>query len=102
MVDLIGLLGTNPVKEQETKQECGSMVVVWPSNDISGELQRFACLPSLDRVHNPDAVDLEPEPNSESLMEPWLGFLQRENLSSEIVDNARSLAKSRTDREDMR
>ncbi|KAJ4981052.1 hypothetical protein NE237_031889 [Protea cynaroides] len=58
------------------------------SSDISGELQRLACLPSPDRVDNPDSVDLEPQPNSESLLEPWLGFLQRENLSSEIVDNA--------------
>ncbi|XP_043689759.1 U-box domain-containing protein 4-like isoform X2 [Telopea speciosissima] len=59
------------------------------SSDISGELQRLACLPSPDHVYNPDdAVDLEPESNRESLLEPRSGFLQRENLSSEILDNA--------------
>ncbi|XP_042520109.1 U-box domain-containing protein 4-like [Macadamia integrifolia] len=59
------------------------------SSDISGELRRLACLPSPDHVHNSeDAVDLEPESNRKSSLEPWSGLLQRENLSSEIIDNA--------------
>ncbi|KAJ4976198.1 hypothetical protein NE237_001304 [Protea cynaroides] len=58
------------------------------SSDISGQLQRLACLPSPDHVHNTDtAVDLEPESNRESLLEPCLGFLLSEDLSSEILDN---------------
>nr|DAD23595.1 TPA_asm: hypothetical protein HUJ06_025058 [Nelumbo nucifera] len=49
------------------------------SSDISGELQRLASLPSSEEQHNCESSDLEPE--------PWLGFLQRENLSSEIFEN---------------
>ncbi|XP_043691881.1 U-box domain-containing protein 4-like [Telopea speciosissima] len=58
------------------------------SSDISGELQRLACLPSPDHVHNPDAVDVESNSNSETFLESWLGCMQRENISSEILDNA--------------
>ncbi|KAF5206500.1 U-box domain-containing protein [Thalictrum thalictroides] len=49
------------------------------SSDISGELQRLSCIPS------PEALKEEAEA---ALLdqEPWLGFLQKGNLSSEIFD----------------
>ncbi|XP_061344333.1 U-box domain-containing protein 4-like [Gastrolobium bilobum] len=53
------------------------------SSDISGELQRLACLPSPEYVqksHTGDEVEKEPEP------EPCMGFLQRENFSTEIIE----------------
>ncbi|KAF8410828.1 hypothetical protein HHK36_003365 [Tetracentron sinense] len=49
------------------------------SSDISGELQRLACLPSSEDLQNCGKSDLEPE--------SWLGFVQRENISSEILEN---------------
>lgn len=48
------------------------------SSDISGELQRLACLPVTDPVPNPNP---EPEP------EPCQGFLQRETFSTEIIES---------------
>lgn len=57
------------------------------SSDISGELQRLACLPSPDIAPMKDnggetgAKEPEPEP------EPCLGFLQRENFSTEIIES---------------
>lgn len=54
------------------------------SSDISGELQRLASLPSPENVLKSDAsreAEKEPEP------EPCLGFLQRENFSTEIIES---------------
>ncbi|XP_010445349.1 PREDICTED: U-box domain-containing protein 4-like [Camelina sativa] len=53
------------------------------SSDISGELQRLACLPSPDaaeRYENGGDNEAEQDP------EPCLGFLQRENFSTEIIE----------------
>ncbi|KAK9084668.1 hypothetical protein Sjap_025079 [Stephania japonica] len=50
------------------------------SSDISGELERLACISSCEEAkisQNESDLDLE----------PWLGFLQTENLNSEILDN---------------
>ncbi|XP_071706470.1 U-box domain-containing protein 14-like [Rutidosis leptorrhynchoides] len=47
------------------------------SSDISGELQRLASLPENE---NPNQIT-KPEP------EPCVGFLQRENFSTEIIEN---------------
>lgn len=44
------------------------------SSDISGELQRLSCLPS----------DFQQEDEEE---QPWLGFLQKGNFTSEIFDS---------------
>ncbi|KAL3820810.1 hypothetical protein ACJIZ3_006715 [Penstemon smallii] len=46
------------------------------SSDISGELQRLACLP-----------DHEPYPSSEPEPEPCSGFIQRETFSTEIIES---------------
>ncbi|KAK4259117.1 hypothetical protein QN277_005484 [Acacia crassicarpa] len=53
------------------------------SSDISGELQRLASLPLPENVLKGDAsgANKEPEP------EPCLGFLQRENFSTEIIES---------------
>lgn len=54
------------------------------SSDISGELQRLACLPSPDCNPKSDSSgerDQEPEP------EPCMGFLERENFSTEIIES---------------
>lgn len=56
------------------------------SSDISGELQRLASLPSPENIlrqpnENNCQAELEPEP------EPCLGFLQRENFSTEIIES---------------
>lgn len=55
------------------------------SSDISGELQRLACLPSPENElvnGNSNGAELsEPEP------EPCHGFLQRENFSTEIIES---------------
>ncbi|KAJ7946390.1 U-box domain-containing protein 4 [Quillaja saponaria] len=55
------------------------------SSDISGELQRLANLPSLENVQKNDGgeghQEQEPEP------EPCVGFLQRENFSTEIIES---------------
>ncbi|CAI0423452.1 unnamed protein product [Linum tenue] len=48
------------------------------SSDISGELQRLACLPSPRRGGE---EELQPEP------EPCFGFLQRESFSTEIIES---------------
>ncbi|KAI3818901.1 hypothetical protein L1987_12722 [Smallanthus sonchifolius] len=50
------------------------------SSDISGELERLACLPE-DLKENDRNQEQKPEP------EPCLGFLQRENFSTEIIEN---------------
>ncbi|XP_010449783.1 PREDICTED: U-box domain-containing protein 4-like [Camelina sativa] len=53
------------------------------SSDISGELQRLACLPSPDAAErNENGGDNEAEQDPE----PCLGFLQRENFSTEIIE----------------
>lgn len=52
------------------------------SSDISGELQRLACLPE----ENDGNRELQQEIVSESEPEPCLGFLQRENFSTEIME----------------
>ncbi|CAK9320866.1 unnamed protein product [Citrullus colocynthis] len=51
------------------------------SSDISGELQRLASLPSMAVVPKREGEDADPEP------EPCLGFLQRENFSTEIIES---------------
>ncbi|XP_065852831.1 U-box domain-containing protein 4 [Euphorbia lathyris] len=52
------------------------------SSDISGELQRLACVPDLENnSRNEGHESGEPEP------EPCLGFLQRENFSTEIIES---------------
>ncbi|XP_022977677.1 U-box domain-containing protein 4-like [Cucurbita maxima] len=51
------------------------------SSDISGELQRLANLPSMAVVPKREGEVAEPEP------EPCLGFLQRENFSTEIIES---------------
>lgn len=53
------------------------------SSDISGELQRLACLPSPENAPKSEeaAEDSPPEP------EPCLGFLQRESFSTEIIES---------------
>ncbi|KAL5729746.1 hypothetical protein ACHQM5_002650 [Ranunculus cassubicifolius] len=47
------------------------------SSDISGELQRLSCLPSAEDLRGDD---------SSLDQEPWLGFLQKGNFSSEVFD----------------
>ncbi|KAE9594750.1 hypothetical protein Lal_00043132 [Lupinus albus] len=55
------------------------------SSDISGELQKLACLPSPEYAIKSDSAgeksEQEPEP------EPCMGFLQRENFSTEIIES---------------
>ncbi|WCJ28150.1 ARM repeat superfamily protein [Euphorbia peplus] len=51
------------------------------SSDISGELHRLACLPDPGDSPGNELGDLPPEP------EPCLGFLQRENFSTEIIES---------------
>lgn len=54
------------------------------SSDISGELQRLASLPSPEHTPKHDGCEsAEPEPEPE----PCLGFLQRENFSTEIIES---------------
>ncbi|OVA15123.1 Armadillo [Macleaya cordata] len=48
------------------------------SSDISGELQRLAGLPSNEDLQSSETSSLEPD--------SWLGFLKREELSSEIFE----------------
>ncbi|XP_052202625.1 U-box domain-containing protein 4 [Diospyros lotus] len=48
------------------------------SSDISGELQRLACVPSSENVSDPN-----PEPEAE----PCTGFLERETFSTEIIES---------------
>ncbi|XVF28026.1 hypothetical protein REPUB_Repub14bG0159900 [Reevesia pubescens] len=52
------------------------------SSDISGELQRLACLPSPE-----NALVNESGNGAESEPEPCHGFLQRENFSTEIIES---------------
>lgn len=52
------------------------------SSDISGELHRLACLPSPDAERKEQIEAQDPELE----MEPCLGFLQRENFSTEIIE----------------
>ncbi|KAG7542634.1 Armadillo [Arabidopsis thaliana x Arabidopsis arenosa] len=56
------------------------------SSDISGELQRLACLPSPDAERNESGGDNEAAQDPELEREPCLGFLQRENFSTEIIE----------------
>lgn len=51
------------------------------SSDISGELQRLACLPSPENARKSEETAEDPEP------EPCLGFLQRESFSTEIIES---------------
>ena len=51
------------------------------SSDISGELQRLACLPSPENEPKTEAEESASEP------EPCLGFLQRETFSTEIIES---------------
>ncbi|KAI4296012.1 hypothetical protein L6164_036002 [Bauhinia variegata] len=53
------------------------------SSDISGELQRLATLPSPENVLKNEGGEAEPE----SELEPCMGFLQRENFSTEIIES---------------
>ncbi|KAF7840539.1 U-box domain-containing protein 4 [Senna tora] len=55
------------------------------SSDISGELQRLACLPSPENVPKNDGGSGEVEQEAEP--EPCQGFLQRENFSTEIIES---------------
>ncbi|KAE9591519.1 hypothetical protein Lal_00039145 [Lupinus albus] len=48
------------------------------SSDISGELQKLACFPSPEYVNKSEP---KPEP------EPCMGFLQRKNFSTEIIES---------------
>lgn len=52
------------------------------SSDISGELQRLACIPDLEN-HDPKP-NPDPSPDPE---EPCTGFLQRETFSTEIIES---------------
>ncbi|KAL9817754.1 putative armadillo-like helical protein [Arabidopsis thaliana] len=56
------------------------------ASDISGELQRLACLPSPEADRNESGGDNEAEHDPELEREPCLGFLQRENFSTEIIE----------------
>ncbi|KAF8414215.1 hypothetical protein HHK36_002215 [Tetracentron sinense] len=49
------------------------------SSDISGELQRLACLPSSKDIHNSESLDPETA--------PWSWFVHRESFSSEIIES---------------
>ncbi|ESQ55795.1 hypothetical protein EUTSA_v10025098mg [Eutrema salsugineum] len=55
------------------------------SSDISGELHRLACLPSPDIERKESIGDNEAQ-DPELEREPCLGFLQRENFSTEIIE----------------
>ena len=55
------------------------------SSDTSGELQRLACLPSPENAHRNNNGEVELEKEAEP--EPCLGFLQRENFSTEIIES---------------
>ncbi|XP_010539196.1 PREDICTED: U-box domain-containing protein 4-like [Tarenaya hassleriana] len=57
------------------------------SSDISGELQRLASLPSPDIATKKESVGEIGAKESEPELEPCLGFLQRENFSTEIIEN---------------
>ncbi|KAL1194675.1 U-box domain-containing protein 4 [Cardamine amara subsp. amara] len=57
------------------------------SSDISGELQRLACLPSPDVERKESIGDNEAVQDPELEREPCLGFLQRENFSTEIIES---------------
>ncbi|XP_062088167.1 U-box domain-containing protein 4 [Humulus lupulus] len=51
------------------------------SSDISGELQRLACLPSPENPPKSETDDSAAEP------EPCQGFLQRDSFSTEIIES---------------
>lgn len=63
------------------------------SSDISGELQRLACLPSPENAPTSETPEGEensaasPETEPEPEPEPCLGFLQRETFSTEIIES---------------
>ncbi|KAI3440202.1 uncharacterized protein J3R85_003819 [Psidium guajava] len=55
------------------------------SSDISGELQRLASLPTSENDgRGPGGAESDPNPEDFS---PCLGFLQRENFSTEIIES---------------
>ncbi|KAL8268097.1 hypothetical protein R6Q59_001895 [Mikania micrantha] len=54
------------------------------SSDISGELQRLACLPE---ESNEIDRNQDQKPELEQEQEPCLGFLQRDNFSTEIIES---------------
>ncbi|KAK3433539.1 U-box domain-containing protein 4 [Eucalyptus grandis] len=56
------------------------------SSDISGELQRLASLPAAEDGGRGDGGRAEADPNPEDFS-PCLGFLQRENFSTEIIES---------------
>ncbi|XP_011004489.1 PREDICTED: U-box domain-containing protein 4-like [Populus euphratica] len=57
------------------------------SSDISGELQRLACLPSAP-MHDGEVEGCEEKnPSMEIVAEPCHGFLQRESFSTEIIES---------------
>jgi len=55
------------------------------SSDISGELQRLACLPS-SPLHRDGELERK-NPSTEIVAEPCHGFLQRESFSTEIIES---------------
>ena len=56
------------------------------SSDISGELQRLACLPS-SPMHDGEVEGCKKNPSMEIVAEPCHGFLQRESFSTEIIES---------------
>ncbi|KAL1320374.1 hypothetical protein HN51_065104 [Arachis hypogaea] len=57
------------------------------SSDISGELQRLACLPSPEYVQKSNDAGNGGNQEQETEPEPCVGFLQRENFSTEIIES---------------
>ncbi|CAL0309120.1 unnamed protein product [Lupinus luteus] len=57
------------------------------SSDISGELQKLACLPSLEYVNKSESTAGKSENEPEPEPEPCTGFLMRENFSTEIIES---------------
>ncbi|KAJ7967803.1 U-box domain-containing protein 4 [Quillaja saponaria] len=53
------------------------------SSDISGELHRLASLPTSENVQKNGGGEVQQDPEPE----PCLGFLQRENFSTEIIES---------------
>ncbi|CAK7323271.1 unnamed protein product [Dovyalis caffra] len=57
------------------------------SSDISGELQRLACLPA-SPMHDGEVEGYgKKNPSAEIVAEPCHGFLQRESFSTEIIES---------------
>ncbi|XP_038690187.1 U-box domain-containing protein 4-like isoform X2 [Tripterygium wilfordii] len=74
-----------PVKSEEEEEFLDISLVFSDfsacSSDISGELWRLATLPSPENVSSGVSNDVEP------VLEPCMGFLQRENFSTEIIES---------------